>query len=116
MALSPGFEKQSLERVSAADGGSSGALREEAFARFEAMPVPSAETEEWRYTDLSDLLLETFSLDGEEPAAASLDEVSAGVQQALGEVGDRSGLAVQHNASVVLARLDADAARDGVRF
>jgi Fe-S cluster assembly protein SufD len=116
MALSSGFEKQALERVSAADGGSSGALREEAFARFEAMPVPSSETEEWRYTDVSDLLLDTFSLDGEEPAAASLDEVSPAVQQALGEVGDRSGLAVQHNASLVLAHLDAGAARAGVRF
>jgi Fe-S cluster assembly protein SufD len=80
------------------------------------MPVPSAETEEWRYTDLSDLLLDTFSLDGEEPAAGSLDEVSPGAQQALGEVGDRSGLAIQHNASLVLAHLDAEAARAGVRF
>jgi Fe-S cluster assembly protein SufD len=116
MALSSGFEKQSLERVSAADGESAGALREQAFERFEAMPVPSAETEEWRYTDLSDLLLDTFSLDGEEPAAGSLDEVSPGAQQALGEVGDRSGLAIQHNASLVLAHLDAEAARAGVRF
>lgn len=116
MALSSGFEKRSLELVSAADGGRGGAFREQAFERFEAMPVPSAETEEWRYTDLSDLLLDTFSLDGVEPDASSLDEVSASVQQALGDVGDRSGLAVQHNASLVLAHLDPGAASAGVRF
>ena len=28
-------------------------LHAEALQRFEAMPVPSQETEEWRYTDLS---------------------------------------------------------------
>jgi hypothetical protein len=28
-------------------------LRADALQRFEAMPVPSQETEEWRYTDLS---------------------------------------------------------------
>jgi Fe-S cluster assembly protein SufD len=116
MALASGFEKRSLEFVSAADGGRAGAFREQAFERFEAMPVPSAETEEWRYTDLSDLLLDTFSLDGVEPEASSLDDVSASVQQALGEVGDRSGLAVQHNASLVLAHLDPGAASAGVRF
>jgi Fe-S cluster assembly protein SufD len=116
MALSSGFEKRSLELVSAADGGRAGALREQAFERFEAMPVPSAETEEWRYTDLSDLLLDTFSLDGVEPEAGSLDDVAASVQQALGDVGDRSGLAVQHNASLVLAHLDPGAASAGVRF
>src|SRR5262245_58255510 len=114
MALSSGFEKQSLERVAANGGGSK--LREQAFERFEAMPLPSAETEEWRYTDLSDLLLDTFSLDGQEPDAASLDQVAPAAQQALGEVGDRSGLAVQHNSSLVLAHLDPAAEKAGVRF
>jgi Fe-S cluster assembly protein SufD len=116
MALSSGFQKHALERVTAADGGAAGALRERAFERFEAMPLPSAETEEWRYTDLSDLLLDAFSLEGDEPAAASLDEVSPAAQEALGPVGDRSGLAVQHNASLVLARLDPAVAAAGVRF
>ena len=29
------------------------ALRERAFEEFRALPMPSPETEEWRYTDLS---------------------------------------------------------------
>ena len=32
-------------------------LRLRAFREFEAMPIPSQETEEWRYTDLSDFEL-----------------------------------------------------------
>jgi Fe-S cluster assembly protein SufD len=109
------FERSSLQRVSAGDGGGP-SLREQAFERFEAMPLPSAETEEWRYTDLSDLLLDTFSLDGAEPEAGSLDDVAPAAQQALGEVGDRSGLAIQHNSSLVLAHLDPAAGAAGVRF
>ena len=32
--------------------GFTGDLRRQAFADFEALPIPSQETEEWRYTDL----------------------------------------------------------------
>ena len=64
MAQSSAFQKDSLDRVSAADGGGATALREQAFERFEAMPLPSPETEEWRYTDVSDLLLDAFSARG----------------------------------------------------
>ena len=34
-------------------GGFTGAIRARAFDEFEALPMPSQETEEWRYTDLS---------------------------------------------------------------
>src|SRR3990172_91571 len=34
------------------------AIRKQAFEEFLALPVPSQETEEWRYTDLSDLDLD----------------------------------------------------------
>ena len=39
-----------------------GAIRERAFARFGAMPLPSKETEEWRYTDVSDLVFDHVAL------------------------------------------------------
>jgi Fe-S cluster assembly protein SufD len=46
------------------------ALREEALTAFEQLPIPSQDTEEWRYTDLSD-----FDFDGlrPHPQAAELD-------------------------------------------
>src|SRR5437899_3166695 len=116
MALSSAFQKDSLDLVSAADGGGAATLREQAFERFEAMPLPSPETEEWRYTDVSDLLLEAFSLDGRQPAAESLDQVAPDVQEALGEVGDRAGLVIQHDSSVVLTHLQPALESAGVRF
>ena len=116
MALSSAFQKDSLDRVSAADGGGASALREEAFERFEAMPLPSPETEEWRYTDVSELLLDAYTLEGRQPEAATLDQVAPQVQEALGEVGDRAGLIVQHDSSVVLTHLEPSLARAGVRF
>ena len=41
MTLSSTFEKRALARVSAPDGGGADSLRELAFERFEAMPLPS---------------------------------------------------------------------------
>jgi len=116
MALSSAFQKDSLDRMSADDGGGAATLREQAFERFESMPLPSPETEEWRYTDVSELLLDAFSLDGEQPAAESLDQVAPDVQEALGELGDRAGLAIQHDSSVVLTHLDPALAAAGVRL
>jgi Fe-S cluster assembly protein SufD len=116
MALSSAFEKRALARVSASDGGGADSLRELAFERFEAMPLPSPETEEWRYTDVSDLLLETFSLEGVEPVAATLDQVAPGALEALGTVGERAGLAIQHNSTLVTTHLDPAAAAAGVRL
>jgi len=53
------------------------ALREEALAAYEAMPIPSQDTEEWRYTDLSG-----FDLDAHapaEPATERTGDVPGGV-------------------------------------
>src|SRR5437667_12527363 len=116
MALSSAFEKRALARVSTLDGGRADSLRELAFERFEAMPLPSPETEEWRYTDVSDLLLDAFSLEGQQPEADTLDQVAPEVQEALGEVGDRAGLVIQHDSSVVLTHLEPALEAAGVRF
>jgi len=51
------FDRAALDALPIAPGAT-GAIRERAFGQFEALPTPSSETEEWRYTDLSD-----FSLD-----------------------------------------------------
>ncbi len=88
-------------------------LRREALAAFGRLPVPSQETEEWRYTDLSgfDFALRPFAPGGR---AASLDEVPEEVLAAAGAVGERSGLQIQRNSEVLLAHLDLDLARRGV--
>jgi len=112
------FEQHVLERLAgiAGDGGNAKQLRRDAYRSYEAMPLPSAETEEWRYTDVSELDLATFSLEGEEPLATTLDDVPSGVQEAMGDVGDRAGLAVQHNSTLTLAHLQPDLDAAGVRF
>ena len=50
------FDERALEALP--EGAGSGELRRGAFERFESLPVPSQETEEWRYTDLSDFELD----------------------------------------------------------
>src|SRR5439155_2907589 len=75
---------------------------------------PSPETEEWRYTDLRQLDLDGFTPMSFEPTVASIDEVKPDILEAAGSTGERSGLAVQHNSTVVTAQLDPDAAARGV--
>jgi Fe-S cluster assembly protein SufD len=91
-------------------------LRAEALSMFEALPIPSQETEEWRYTDLSGFELDAYSPLAEGRAAANLDDVDPGVLQGLGEVGERSGLLLQHNTSTATHHLDPALADRGVIF
>jgi len=112
------FEPHALERLAGAagDGGNAKELRRQAFRSYEALPLPSAETEEWRYTDVSDLDFATFSLQGDEPLANTLDDVPPRVQEAMGDVGDRAGLAVQHNCTLTLAHLEPELDKAGVHL
>jgi Fe-S cluster assembly protein SufD len=80
------------------------------------MPVPSPETEEWRYTDLRHFDLASFIPYAAESPAATLDDVDPRVLEAAGSVGERAGLAIQHNSTVVSLHLDPEAEAAGVRF
>jgi Fe-S cluster assembly protein SufD len=91
-------------------------LRERAFAAYEATPMPSPETEEWRYTDLREFDLDRFVAYADRPIARSVDEVDPRILAATGEVGDRAGLAIQHDSTVVATRLDPDLGEQGVVF
>jgi Fe-S cluster assembly protein SufD len=62
------FDRAALEALPIAPG-STGEIRERAFEQFEALPLPSQETEEWRYTDLSGFAF-TFVPHGEQHAKA----------------------------------------------
>jgi len=92
-----------------------GALRRQAFEEFEALPLPSQETEEWRYTDLED-----FSFDlrpfAEGGRAENLDQVPGEILAAAGEVGERAGLQIQRNSEVMVTHLDPALADKGVWF
>lgn len=112
-----GFTRDALDRLNASNGKAPlTELREQAFRQFEAMPLPSAETEEWRYTDIRGLDLSTYHTDGEERPVRTLDEVPAAILAAAGHAEDRAGLAIQHNSTVISAHLSDEEAAKGVTF
>jgi Fe-S cluster assembly protein SufD len=88
------------------------ALRKEAFASYLALPVPSSETEEWRYTDVSglDLDLRPFA-GGGAPEAINRHSILA----AAGS-GERAGLQVQRNSEVISTQFADGLAERGVWF
>jgi Fe-S cluster assembly protein SufD len=91
------------------------AIRKQAFQEFLALPIPSQETEEWRYTDLEgfDFGLRPFAEGGR---AENLDQVPEEILGAAGEVGDRAGLQIQRNSEVMVTHLDPALAERGVWF
>ncbi len=92
-----------------------GQLRRRAFDEFRALPLPSPETEEWRYTDVSDLVFDhvPYTPGGK---AATLDDVPGHVLEAAGAVGERAGLQIQHNGEVMTTHLLPELVARGVRF
>ncbi len=57
LTISSRFDEHALAELPEV-AGFTGELRLRALGEFEAMPIPSQETEEWRYTDLSDFDLD----------------------------------------------------------
>ncbi len=88
-------------------------LRKQAFEQFLALPIPSQETEEWRYTDLEDLDLDLRPFaEGGGPEGMT----AHGVLAAAAVVGERAGLQVQRNSEVISTRLVEGLAERGVWF
>jgi Fe-S cluster assembly protein SufD len=107
------FDERALESLP--DGAAStAAQRRRALQLFHSMPVPSQETEEWRYTDLSDFKLD-FAPHTPGRTATTLDEVPEELLAAAGPVGDRAGLLIQHDSTTTIAHLD-PAIHKGVHF
>ena len=91
--------------------------RLEALARFDALPWPDQSLEAWRYTDIRSFDLNAFDpLPPAHPGANTLDDVPDEVLAAIGEVGERSGFAVQIDADLVHATLDPELVAKGVVF
>jgi Fe-S cluster assembly protein SufD len=106
------FDERALEALP--EGAGQPQLRKQALERFESMPVPSQETEEWRYTDLSGFELDlTPYVEG--GTATHLNEVPPHLLAAAGDLSARAGLLVQHNSTTTIAHLD-PAIRAGVHF
>jgi Fe-S cluster assembly protein SufD len=108
------FDARALSELPEA-AGFTGDLRTQAFAEFQALPMPSQETEEWRYTDLSDLAL-TFAPYTAGGRAENLDGVPGEILEAAGDIGERAGLQIQHDSDVMLTHLDPALAAKGVVF
>jgi Fe-S cluster assembly protein SufD len=112
-----GFDREALEAVSGRDADAFvGRLREQAFEQFVTTPLPSPDTEEWRYTDLRDFDLSLFAGLAEEKTALNLDEVKPDIRAAAGDIGDRAGLLIQHNSTVVTRHIDPSVVGRGVLF
>jgi Fe-S cluster assembly protein SufD len=110
-----GFTEATLPRIPFEPGFVSD-LRASALGAFLALPVPSQETEEWRYTDLSGLDLDAYLPHTPGRSADNLDQIDESVLAAAGEVGERSGLLIQHNSDTATAHLDPTLADRGVLF
>jgi len=112
LTISSRFDEHALAELPEV-AGFTGELRLRALGEFEAMPIPSQATEEWRYTDLSDFDLDfiPFSAGGG-PEAVNRH----GVLQAAGVVGERAGLQIQRNSEVISTQLVAGFADQGVVF
>ena len=108
------FDEHALASLPEA-AGFTGDLRRQAFADFEALPMPSQETEEWRYTDLSELEL-TFAPYTVGGRAENLDGVPGEVLEAAGDIGERAGLQIQHDSDVLVTHLDPGLVAKGVVF
>ena len=115
IATKTGFDQNALRRLPATSEGER-RLRREALRTFRALPVPSQETEEWRYTDLSELDLNLTPFLPGTGRVDSLDGVPEHVQGALGDLGERAGLHIQLNSEVVLSRLGKEADARDVHF
>lgn len=96
-------------------GGFIDGERKRAWGEFSALPIPSAGTEEWRYTDLSSFRFD-YAPFAAGVVAANLDEVPDQILAAAGVVGERAGLQIQHNGTVAVSNLDPGLASQGVIF
>jgi Fe-S cluster assembly protein SufD len=106
------FDEHALAELPEA-AGFTGELRLRALREFEAMPIPSQETEEWRYTDLSNFELDFIPFS---PGGGPDAVYRRGVLEAAGVVGERAGLQIQRNSEVISTELLAGWSEAGVIF
>ncbi len=91
--------------------------RRAAWDAYEATPMPTRKSEEWRYTDVSALAPERFApLTSNGRRARSVEELPEAVRMALEGDRERSAVFIQHNGSLEHIRVDEELARKGVVY
>lgn len=112
--LARGFDEEALKRLPVVPVFLQ-ALRERALREYLALPIPSQDTEEWRYTDLSGMDLSLLPM-VEGGVAETLEQVPGEIVAAAGTMGERAGLRIQHDSTTMFLRLDPELAAKGVIF
>ena len=100
--------------------------RRRAWERYREIPMPTRKSEEWRYTDISELGLERFtpamaapSSDGASDGSSGLDELEAvpeSVRDVLARSRERGAVLVDVDGRTVYQRIDEELVERGVIF
>ena len=112
----PAIGRATVAGMGAADPAWLRARRDEAWAIYQATPMPSTRSEEWRYTDLARKLQldDLVAADGHaEPAAGAL-LLPGPLRRTMEQDGDSAGRIVDVDGKVVSVELDESLARQGV--
>ncbi len=92
-------------------------LRLEAWAEYEALPMPERTEEEWRRTDIRDLPLQAVQpFAAGRGRVASRDELPAAIRTELELAGALSGVVVQVDSSIIYHEVAPELAEQGVVF
>lgn len=92
-------------------------LRREAWERYASLPMPTRKSEEWRYTDLSDLNPEQFvPLASEGLRIDSVEDLPEAIYSVIGRDQHRSGIMVELNGAPVYRRLDPELEGSGLVY
>ena len=120
----PGGAFASLERLD--EPAILRAHRRRAWERYQALPMPTRRSEEWRYTDISKLGLESFTpslpeagSEGLALAVAAVDELEAvpeSVRDVLARSRERGAVLVDVDGGTVYHRVDEELVERGVIF
>jgi len=81
-------------------------LRREGWKTFVETPMPTRKSEEWRYTDISNLDAESFAPVSCEGERVPIEQLPPPVREAMATDSDRAGVMVRHNGCLEHLRLD----------
>jgi len=113
-----GISAEAVEALSAFKGEPEW-LREkrlQAWRTFERLPLPTLRDEAWRYTDISDVVIEDFIPYAPSPEVSSEGDLPEAVQRLIAEGEENSALMVQHNSETAYSRMAEELERKGVVF
>ena len=103
------FNAEAVERVAIAGPAWLGERRREAWTTYERTPLPTTSLEEWRYTEVSQLGIESYRLPTDAPTA---DAIAAARALLAGR--EAAGRVVMVDVTVVDVSLDPELAKQGV--